>query len=275
MNAARSFVRHTARSARGQWRRVGRLDLFLRAVAGMVGLSTIIGLLVHGRAPQRRMTVDIGPIRGLPTLLDVETVEGLTATARTSSVVFGIVALAVTASVIGGDYDHGTIRLWLVRQADRRAHVTGLTASLTGLLVAAYTPAFLVSLPVSFGLAAWRGIDTGAWTSADAVGSAAGAWLGGAAAVVTWVVIGAAVAALTRSAALTITTMTTTVVLESIVSSAWASSERWLPETTLANLAVGGSPTQSQGAALALAVAYGAVALVAALATVARRDVNE
>lgn len=262
-------------SFRGQWHRLGRSRVIAGTAGAMVALSALVAVLAFGRAGNRSASVDIGPIRGLPTLAELATADGVSAVMRTSSVMCGIVALALTAMAIGGDYASGMIRLWLVRHPARGSHLAGLTAAVLGVAWVAYTAATLVSLPLSIALAAWQDVDTSAWFTLGAAGELALTWLVGLMAIAAWVAIGVMLAVITRSSSMTITAMTTLVVVESMVSSAWRGAERWLPETTLANLAAGGSELQSQSTAFVLALIYGLIAIAIAQGQFRRADVSD
>jgi hypothetical protein len=263
------------RAAGAQWHRIARVGLAARIVGAMFGLATLISLLAIGRAAHRATTVALGPIRGLPTTAELTSTDGLAACLRSSGVLLGVVIVAMAASVVGGDFERGTIRLWLVFQPSRPAHLAGTVGALAAFAAAAVTVVAALTIPLSYLLAAWRGVDTSAWSEPDAWVTFGGAVVAAIAAALAWVVIGAAVATLSRSVSLSITCVTTLVIVESIVASAWARADRWLPATTIANLAAGGSADQPLARAAAVTAVTAAAAHVAATLVVRRRDVTQ
>jgi len=265
----------TRRAFAGHWSRLQRLDLFVKISASMLGLTALISLLAIGRAEHRQASVAIGPIRGLPTVTQLASADGLAACLRSSGVLLGIVIVALTASVVAGDFERGVIRLWLVRQPSRTAHLSGVTAALAVFSSAAVLLVAAVTVPMSWALATWRGVDTAAWWSGAGWSTFAGAVAAAVAAAIAWVMVGAAIAVISRSVSLSITCITTLVIVESIAASAWAAADRWLPATTIANLAAGGSADQPFRRAAVVTVTVAVAALTVGYASIHRRDVTQ
>lgn len=263
------------RAFAGHWHRLCRFGLFARVTGTMFGLTTLISLLAVGRASHRRSSVALGPIRGLPTEDELASASGLAACLEASGVLLGIVAVAITASVVAGDFERGVIRLWLVRQPNRLSHLVGAAGALAVFVSGAVVVIAASTVPVAACLANWFDVESARWWSSSGAEALLGALACGIAAALAWVAIGTALAAISRSVSLTITCVTTLVIIESIASSAWQRADQWLPATTVANLAAGGSPHQSVWRALAVTAAIVTLAGGLAGTLISRRDITE
>jgi len=91
-----------------------------------------------------------------------------------------------------------------------------------------------------------------------------------------WGTFGLALATLTRSAGIAIGVgVGYVLLLESVIKAAVTSIGDWLPGTTIAALANGGTPALAYRDAVALGVTYLAVALIAATIVFTRRDITD
>jgi hypothetical protein len=91
-----------------------------------------------------------------------------------------------------------------------------------------------------------------------------------------WGTIGLALATLTRSSGFAIGVgIGYVLLLETVIKASSSGVGRWLPGTTIAALATGGTSDLPYGRALALGLVYVVVALTAALVVFTRRDVTD
>jgi ABC-type transport system involved in multi-copper enzyme maturation permease subunit len=177
----------------------------------------------------------------------------------------GSAAWRLVQPVFRNRADNGGMRNLLVRQPRRVRLLAGKLLAVAG----------LVTIAVLVSVAAGRGLDTGAWTTAtglQALASGAGdlvlATLG-------WGLLGAALGIVLRSPAPAVGVgVAYALPLEAILTAAWSQGARWLPGQLLGALATGGTADVTYARAAVLLAVYLAIALAAAATLFARRDVT-
>jgi ABC-2 type transport system permease protein len=187
----------------------------------------------------------------------------------------GSAAWRLVQPVFRNRADNGGMRNLLVRQPRRVRLLAGKLLAVAGLVTIAVLVSVATAAGVAFPVAAGRGLDTGAWTTAtglQALASGAGdlvlATLG-------WGLLGAALGIVLRSPAPAVGVgVAYALPLEAILTAAWSQGARWLPGQLLGALATGGTADVTHARAAVLLAVYLAIALAAAATLFARRDVT-
>jgi hypothetical protein len=190
------------RAFRSEWLKLRRPGMALAAgvVVVLGALSTAITITAAQDTPGRRS----GPGSGRPTLDELAAADGLARTLERAATLLGVVALVIFAVAVAAEYSQGTLRNLLVRQPRRLRLLTGKLLAIAGLVTIAVAVSVGAAAGIAFPLAAGRGLDTGAWTTAtglQALASGAGdlvlATLG-------WGLLGAVLGIVLRSPALAV-----------------------------------------------------------------------
>jgi ABC-2 type transport system permease protein len=260
------------RAFRSEWLKLRRPGMALAAgvIVVLAALSTAITITAVQDTPRR-----LGPGSGRPTLHELAAADGLARTVERAATLLGVVALATFAVAVAAEYSQSTLRNLLVRQPRRPRLLTGKLLATASFVAIAVLVSVGTAAGVAFLLAAGRGLETGAWTTAtgrQALASAAGdlvlATLG-------WGLLGVALGIVLRSPAPAVGVgVAYALPVEAILTAAWSHGARWLPGQLLEALATGGTADVTYGRAAALLAVYLTVALAAAATLFARRDVT-
>jgi hypothetical protein len=148
-------------------------------------------------------------------------------------------------------------------------------AALVAMTAAATAFAAIICVLVAVPSAGAAGISIDAWWTSPLT-VVGGAWINALAAQLVWGIVGLALAVAGRSAAVAIAFGAGYLLLvESIVKMGINGNTDWLPGSTLAALAGGGTPSMSFASALGLGIVYAAIGLGVAATIVIRRDVTD
>jgi ABC-2 type transport system permease protein len=259
------------RIVRAELRRlVRRRPMFIAGAAALL-FAAVAALTVipsaEGSGPATR--------RGGATLAALAGDGGGTEAFAVAASFVGFFVFVTFIALVATEFSGGTFRALLLRDPRRLRVIVGKLAGI--LLVAAGVVAFaeVCTFVVSLVVAPGEGVSTSAWFSLDGLGAALGDYatvLGG---VVGWAVFGATLAVIFRSAPLALGVgFAWAGPFENIVVDSWQDGYRWFPGQVLGSLIQGGTAELAMGRAVLTASLYGAVATVAALALVARRDVT-
>jgi hypothetical protein len=211
----------------------------------------------------------------MPSRAALEAPSGLMAGLSAASNMFGIVTLSLWAYATASDYASGLIRLLVAAEPRRWPLLIGKVVALVVVTALATTVGAAVNVFAALPAAQAAGISTAAWGT-DIVRVATAAWGNLFVSLVAWGVVGLVIAVLTRSAAVAISVgVGYLLVVESILKLLDAVPSNWLPGTTLNAVASGGTAAVPYATALALAIGYASLGLVAAGAVFVRRDVTD
>ena len=248
-------------------------------VIGWLGLTAVFAVLINfamfhfvsgGQTPPAD-----GPGVSFPTLARLLSEHGIVAGMAAASSIFGVVTLAFWAIAAATDYNTGLVRILVAAQPVRWRLVVGKWLSLAVCTAAATVVALLANVLAAPIAAQAGGHSPAAWGT-DLAPILARASIDLFCALLVWGTIGLTLATLTRSSGIAIGVGIGFVLLvESIVKTAVTGIGDWLPGTTIAALASGGTSSLSYGGALGLGGAYLAVALAAATIVFVRRDITD
>jgi ABC-2 type transport system permease protein len=116
----------------------------------------------------------------------------------------GIVALALFASNLAGEFNKGTIRMLFVTEPNRLKVLAGKLLALTTFVAAAIAAALAASIGAGALMAARVGVETSAWWTADGLSAIGAAYINLTAAALVPALLGATIAMLTRSTTIAI-----------------------------------------------------------------------
>lgn len=209
------------------------------------------------------------------TFADLATANGLTRGFANAAGLLGILVFVLFLTSMTSEYNHGTLRMLLTRQPRRARLLGGKFLALIAVTAAAMVAALLLSAAAAIPLAHSRGIATTSWFTTAGLGHLASNYANALLAVVFFGTAGFALGVLLRSTILALGIgLAWLLPLENIIQNSWARAEHWLPGLLFGAVGRGGTNIISYQAALALAVAYAAIALTAASASFLRRDVT-
>src|SRR5581483_2189877 len=187
----------------------------------------------------------------------------------------GFFVLVVFIGWTAIEFSRGTMRTMLLRQPRRLQLLGGKIAALLTYAAVTLAGIEIVSWITARLLAPGSGIDTAAWTSFDALGSAVTDY----GAVLLWVtgyaILGTALAVGLRSVVVALAVgIAWFGPFEHIIQNNWSGASRIFPGLGLEAFAAGGTTDVTVGRALTVAALYALAAAVVACALFARRDVT-
>ena len=268
-------VRLLGREVASELVRTRRRGVLLGWLGLTAALSVLVNTVMFSAATDSDGAAANGPGVQFPSLAVLESAEGLTAGVGSASSLLGVVTLAFWALLTATDYSTGLVRLLVAAQPRRWRLLAGKVVALTLWTIAVAALALVVNVGVAPAGASAAGVSTDAWTTAGA-GDLLAAWASLLSALIAWGVLGLALATVTRSAAVAISIgVGYVLLLEGVLTSVLDSVADVLPGAVLTALAQGGTSSLSQSDALALGLLYAAVALIASVVVVQRRDVSD
>ena len=255
--------------------RVRRRGFALGWLGLTAGLAVLIDVVMfqivkNGSAPPAN-----GPGINFPTAATLLSDQGIVAGLPAASSMFGVVALSFWALATSTDYSTGLIRILVSTEPRRWRLLLGKWMALATATALTTGVALVVNLMVAPIAARAAGFTPTEWGT-NLAPVLASATVNLFCALLVWGTIGLALATLTRSSGIAIGVgIGYVLLLETVIKAAASSVGRWLPGSTIAALANGGTPDLSYGSALALGLGYVVVALGAALVVFTRRDVTD
>ncbi|MDP9210131.1 MAG: ABC transporter permease [Actinomycetota bacterium] len=259
------------RSFLSEWVKLRRRAMVLGGAGTIVGfaiLTVVLTLTTASATP-----TEDGPGGGL-TLDQLATADGLAAILASAATFIGVVALAVFAISVAGEYSQGTLRNLLVRQPRRVRLLAGKVLALASFTTIAVVVAGIAAVAVALVVAPTQDISTSAWFTSAGWTALAGGLGNLLLATLGWGLLGMLLALVLRTPAAAVGVgLAYALPGELLVTAAWADGARWLPGQLLDALAQGGTATAGYGWAGLLLAIYAIVAAVASTTMFARRDV--
>ena len=187
----------------------------------------------------------------------------------------GALMFVLFAGVVAVEFARGTFRTMLLREPRRLRLLAGKMAGLLAFAAAVLAVGESLTWLAAILIAPSQGVDTAAWTSADALAQG----LADYGAVLFWVtgyaLLGMTVAVLVRSVPVALAIgIAWAGPFEHILQDAWDPASRIFPGLLLEAFVVGGTPDVSAARAFAVVAVYAAVAATIAGTVFTRRDVT-
>lgn len=251
----------------------------------MVGLTLLFTALAFLSVGGANVDLDGGETEAFVTAAVLSTSDGSVFAITNLASMLGIVALALFASNMAGEFNKGTIRMLFVTEPNRLKVLTGKLVALASFIVVGLLVTMTVSVGVGALLAPGAGVDTSAWWTTTGLTTIGTTYLNIAAAVLVPGLIGASIALVTRSAAIAISVGAAYFILgEALITGFWDTLGEWGPAAVSNALAVGGTggagmmggaaPVIAYATAGVLALGYGIVSVAISSTVLARRDVT-
>jgi ABC-type transport system involved in multi-copper enzyme maturation permease subunit len=273
------------RAFRSEWIKLSRRNTLLGFGGAMVGITVLFTALAFLSVGGANVDLDGGESESFVTAAVLSMPEGSVFSITNLASLLGIVALALFAASMAGEFNKGTIRMLFVTEPNRLKVLAGKLAALTTFVVVGMAATIAASIGIGALLAPGAGIDTSAWWTSEGLSVIGTTYLNTTGAVLVPGLIGAAIAVLTRSAAIAISVGAAYFILgEALVTGFWDTLGRWGPSAVSNALAVGGAggagmmggaaPVIAYATAVMLAIGYGIVSVAISSTVLARRDVT-
>ena len=263
------------RAFRSEWIKLSRRTMLAGFGGAMVGFAALITVLMFLNAGGTSVGPGGGRTASFASAETLSLADGSVISITHVATFLGIIALALFASNLAGEFARGTIRMLFVTEPRRIKVLAGKLAALASFTAAWVAVGLGVSVGLGVLLSSGAGVDTTAWWTADGFSAMAGTYLSVAGSVIVFGLIGAALAVLTRSAAIAISAGAAYFMLvEPLVGSFWGALGEWGPSAVSSALVEGGTAIIGYSTAVVMVAVYGLVGLVASAVVLSRRDVN-
>ena len=189
--------------------------------------------------------------------------------------VAGLLVLVMFVANVTGEISRGTFRTLLMREPGRLRLLAGKMTALLAFAAAIVALAAVLSFGVSALIAPSQDISTSEWFGLDALREGLGDYGTGLLTVGSWALIGMAIGIILRSTPIALgVAVAWAGPFEHITVDSWSTANEWFPGLLLEAVAAGGTDQVALSRALPLALAYVALAAVAAAVVFRRRDVT-
>ena len=273
------------RAFTSEWVKLSRRTTLVGFGGTMIAFTLLFTILAFEGAGGRSIDLDGSGSETSATSAMLSMPEGSVFVVTDMAAFFGIVALALFASNLAGEFHKGTIRMLFVTEPNRLEVLAGKLLALSSFVAAAVAATLAVSIGTGVLMASRVGVETAAWWSADGLAAIGAAYLNLTAAALIPALIGATIAVLTRSTTIAISVgLGWFILAEALIGAFWDGLSRWGPAAVSNAIAVGGdggasmmggaTPGISYATATLLAIGYSLAALSITATVLTRRDVT-
>jgi len=273
------------RAFRSEWFKLTRGNTLLGFGGAMVGLTLLFTALAFLSVGGADVDLDGGESEAFVTAAVLSAFDGSIFAVTNLASMLGIVALALFASSMAGEFNKGTIRMLFVAEPNRIKVLAGKLAALASFVVVGVAAAMTASIGIGALLGPSSGVDTANWWTTDGLTAIGLTYVNVTGAVLVPGLIGAAIAILTRSSAIAISVVAAYFILgEALIAGFWDTLAQWGPSAASNALAVGGlggagmmggaAPVIAYATAATLALVYAIVTVAISAAILTRRDVT-
>jgi ABC-2 type transport system permease protein len=273
------------RAFTSEWVKLSRRSTLVGFGGVMVGFTLLFTILAFEGAGGRNIDLDGSGSETFLTPALLSSHEGSVLVVTDMGAFFGIVALALFASNLAGEFTKGTIRMLFVTEPRRLEVLAGKLLALSSFVAAAIAATLAISIGAGVLMANRIGVETAAWWTADGLSAIGATYVNLTAAALVPALIGATIAVLTRSTTIAISVgLGWFILAEALIGAFWDGLNRWGPAAVSVALATGGAgevgmmggatPGISYATATLLAIGYSLVALTITATLLTRRDVT-
>lgn len=273
------------RAFASEWVKLSRRTTLVGFGGTMVGFALLFTILAVEGAGGRSIDLDGSGSETSVTAAMLSSPEGSVLVVTDMAAFLGIVALALFASNLAGEFHKGTVRMLFVTEPNRLEVLAGKLLALTTFVAAAIAATLAISIGAGALMATRIGVDTAAWWTADGLAAIGAAYLNLTAAALIPALIGAAIAVVTRSTTIAISVgLGWFILAEALIGAFWNGLSRWGPAAVSNAIAAGGTggvgmmggatPGISYATATLLAISYSLLALTITATLLTRRDVT-
>lgn len=272
-------------SIRSEWVKLGRRNMLLGFGGAMLGFTLLFTILVFADLGGTDVGLQEGEAtQAFASASMLSTSDGSVFAMSQVAPFMGIIALALFASNVAGEFGKGTIRTLFVTQPQRLRVVAGKIIALASFVSAWMAVTLIGSVATGALMAPGAGVDTASWWTAEGLAAIGTSYINLTAAALLPGLIGAALAALTRSSAIPISIGAAYFILgEALVSTFWKTLGEWGPSAAANVVALGGEAVGMMGGpvpsigytkATILAIAYASASILVTSTVLAKRDVT-
>lgn len=268
-----------------EWIKLSRPTTVVGFGGVMIAFTLLFTVLTFEGAGGRNIDLEGSGSEALVTTAMLSVPEGSVLVITDMGVFYGIVALALFASNLAGEFHKGTIRMLFVTEPNRLKVLAGKLLALSSFVAAAIAVTLAVSIGAGALMANTAGVETAAWWTADGLSAIGATYVNLLAAALVPSVLGATIAVLTRSTTIAISVgLGWFILAEALIGAFWDGLSRWGPAAVSDVLATGGAgasgmmggavPGISYATAILLAIGYSLAALTITSTVLTRRDVT-
>jgi ABC-2 type transport system permease protein len=271
------------RAFASEWVKLSRRTTLVGFGGIMIGVTLLFTILAFESAGGRTIDLDTSGSEMFATTAMLSLPEGSILVVTDLAVFYGIVALALFASNLAGEFHKGTIRMLFVTEPNRLKVLAGKILALTSFVAAGIAATLAVSIGGCALMANRIGVETAAWWTADGLSAIGAAYLNLTAAALAPALIAATIAVLTRSTTIAISVgLGWFILAETLIGTFWDGLSQWGPAAVSHTLAAGGGvgmmggaiPGISYATATLIAIGYSLLALTITATVLAKRDVT-
>jgi ABC-2 type transport system permease protein len=273
------------RTFSSEWVKLSRPATLFGFGGTMIAFTLLFTILTFESAGGRSIDLDGSGSETFVTAAMLSLLEGSILVVTDMAVFLGIVALALFASNLAGEFSRGTIRMLFVTEPNRLKVLAGKVLALTTFVAVGIAATLAFSIGGGALMANTVGVETAAWWTADGLAAIGAAYINITAAALVPALIGATIAVLTRSTTIAISVgLGWFILAEALIGVFWNGLSQWGPAAVSTALAAGGAggigmidgatPGISYATAILLAVGYSLLALTITSTVLARRDVT-
>jgi hypothetical protein len=182
------------RALRSEWFKLTRSNTLFGFGGAMVGLTLLFTALAFLSVGGADVDLDGGESEAFVTAGVLSTSDGSVFASTNLASMLGIVALALFASSMAGEFNKGTIRMLFVAEPNRIKVLAGKLAALALFVAAGVAAAMTASIGIGALLAPSAGVDTSNWWTTEGLTAIGVSYVNIAGAVLVPGLIGAAIA---------------------------------------------------------------------------------
>ena len=237
------------------------------------GLSLVFALVTSLSV---LLSAGTGPQTGrAPTIDSLSQAGGGTEAFALGISVAGLLVLVMFVANFTGEISRGTLRTLLMREPGRLRLLAGKMVALLAFAAVVVALAAVASFGASALIAPSQDISTSEWFGLDALREGLGDYGTALLTVGSWALFGMALGIILRSTPIALgVAVAWAGPFEHITVDAWSAANEWFPGLLLEAVAAGGTDQVVLSRALPLALAYVALAAIAAAVVFRRRDVT-
>jgi len=273
------------RAFRSEWVKLSRRNTLIGFGGAMVGFSLLFTILAFVNVGGGDVDLEGGSAEEFVTAAVLSLPEGSVFAITNVAGFLGIIALALFASNLAGEFNKGTIRMLFVTEPNRLKVLAGKFAALASFVALGVAATLVVSVGAGALLAPGVGVETSAWWTPDGLAAIGSTYLNLTAAALVPALIAGTIAVLTRSASIAISVGAAWFILgEMLIGSFIDSLSVWGPAAITNALAVGGvggagmmggaPPTIAYATAGLVALGYAVISMAICSTVFVKRDVT-
>lgn len=273
------------RAFRSEWVKLSRRNTLLGFGGALIGVTLLFTVLAFVSAGGGNVDLDGGEPEAFVTAEILSMPEGSVFAITNVAAFLGIVALALFASNLAGEFNKGTIRMLFVTEPSRLKVLVGKLVALTSFVAVGIAATMAATVGVGALMASGAGVETAAWWTSAGLSTIGSTYLNLTGAALVPAFIAGTIALITRSSAIAISVGAAWFILgEALVGAFWTSLAEWGPAAVSNALAVGGAggagmmggaaPVIAYTTAALFATGYVVLSLAISSTILARRDVT-